>query len=146
MITVRKHELVSIPVIIKPRALLPINMNAAIEKSHATVLNKCFFDFMHCILYFSNPLILRALLQENGRCGRRYSTAFDRHNYVSVTINWLPLSSSPLLKPSKSKLLSLVTSSYRKTINAPFFLRILKKSNDIPLFDALPHATAVVFV
>ena len=86
MITVRKHELESIPLIIKPRALLLINMNAAIEKSHATVLNKCFL-ILCILLVSSNPLILRALLQENGRCGRRYSTAFDGHNYVSVTIN-----------------------------------------------------------
>jgi len=35
------HELESIAVIIKPRALLPskIDMNATIEKSHATVVN-----------------------------------------------------------------------------------------------------------
>ena len=55
MITVRKHELESIPVIIKPCALLPINMNAAIEKSHATVVNKCFL-ILYILLVSSNPV------------------------------------------------------------------------------------------
>ena len=55
MITVRKHELESIPVIIKPRALLLINMNAEIEKSHATVVNKCFL-ILCILLVSSNPV------------------------------------------------------------------------------------------
>ena len=55
MITMRRNELESIPVIIKPRALLPINMNAAIEKSHATVVNKCFL-ILCILLVSSNPV------------------------------------------------------------------------------------------
>ena len=89
MITARKHELESIPVIIKPRALLPINMNAAIEKSHATVVSKC--SLILCILLVSsNPVkaFISASLTSRKRAMRSgYSTAFDGHNYVSVTIN-----------------------------------------------------------
>ena len=55
MITVRKHELESISVIIKPRALLPSKYECAIEKSHATVVNKC--SWILCILLVSsNPV------------------------------------------------------------------------------------------
>ena len=53
MITVRKHELESIAVIIMQHAMvLP---NAAIEKTHATVVNKCFW-ILCLLLVFSNPV------------------------------------------------------------------------------------------
>ena len=57
MITVRKHELESIAVIIKPCALLPSKiMNAAIENLHATVVNKCFW-ILCILLVSSNPVM-----------------------------------------------------------------------------------------
>ena len=92
---------------------------------------------------------MKAFNSAYGRCARRYSRAFDMHNCVSVTINWLPPSSSPLLKPSKSKLLSLVSplliGKLQKCKSSLYPLNP-KKSNDLPSFDVLPHASAVVFV
>jgi len=49
------HELESIAVIIKPRALLPskIDMNATIEKSHAPAMrSEVFKSFRHAWLHF----------------------------------------------------------------------------------------------
>ena len=56
------HELESIAVIIKPRALLPskIDMNATIEKSHATVVNVFgFYAFYSFRQTLWRPFILR---------------------------------------------------------------------------------------
>ena len=75
----------------------------------------------------TGTLILRVLLQENGLCAHRYARTFDWHDYILVTINWLPPFSSPLLKPSKSKLLSLVSPLLRGNYKSSFILRIIKK-------------------